>query len=177
MKNEASEGSSWSSELGEEIEEMCSLTMQQVSQRNTAAHDHSCAAHDRLRSLRLIWFPHLFRLVFPICQGAHFYIGTSIFVPWQAMAGQPAPFAVNYSLGNIIALCSTGFLVGCTSCCLLASSWCYAGLCRQLQNITTGHRLLCSVGYLGLAVQARGADELFGILAQKGVEPGKNGRA
>jgi len=104
MKNEASEGSSWSSELGEEIEEMCSLTMQQ----------------------RMIGFA--------VCASFGFLISFGSFFRFaKAMAGQPAPFAVNYSLGNIIALCSTGFLVG---------------PCRQLQNITTGHRLLCSVGYL-----------------------------
>jgi len=71
---------------------------------------------------------------FAVCASFGFLISFGSFFRFaKAMAGQPAPFAVNYSLGNIIALCSTGFLVG---------------PCRQLQNITTGHRLLCSVGYL-----------------------------
>lgn len=41
---------------------------------------------------------------------------------------------MNYSLGNIITLFSTMFLVG---------------PCRQLKNITNGNRLLYSVGYIG----------------------------
>merc|ERR1712086_731095 len=46
-------------------------------------------------------------------------------------------FAKAYSLGNIVPLCATGFLVG---------------PCKQLQNITEGSRMLCSICYIGSIV-------------------------
>ena len=45
------------------------------------------------------------------------------------MGGNPVPFAVCYSLGNLIALASTGFIVG---------PW------RQCKNMFAGTRFVCT---------------------------------
>ena len=51
---------------------------------------------------------------------ACFFIGLALsfssFLSFGSLiSGNPAPFALKYSLGNILALCSTGFLVGPTA--------------------------------------------------------------
>jgi len=91
-----------------EMDEMCSLTYKQ----------------------RLIGFA--------ICAAIGFMISFGSFLRFaKALGGNPVPFAKAYSLGNIVSLCATGFLVG---------------PCKQLQNITEGSRMLCSICYIGSIV-------------------------
>mmetsp|Transcript_5591 Transcript_5591/g.17203 ORF Transcript_5591/g.17203 Transcript_5591/m.17203 type:complete len:197 (-) Transcript_5591:127-717(-) len=50
---------------------------------------------------------------FCICFGISLAISlTSMFSVAQLIAGNPAPFAVKYTLGNILSLLSTGFIIG-----------------------------------------------------------------
>mmetsp|Transcript_30598 Transcript_30598/g.67034 ORF Transcript_30598/g.67034 Transcript_30598/m.67034 type:complete len:200 (+) Transcript_30598:215-814(+) len=52
----------------------------------------------------------------------------------QLLAGQPAPFAIRYTLGNVISLVSTGFIVGPA---------------RQLRQMTAPTRWISATIYLG----------------------------
>merc|ERR1712086_1175365 len=72
-----------------EMDEMCSLTYKQ----------------------RLIGFA--------ICAAIGFMISFGSFLRFaKALGGNPVPFAKAYSLGNIVSLCATGFLVGTLFLCL-----------------------------------------------------------
>eukprot|EP00656_Telonema_subtile_P029981 TRINITY_DN33021_c0_g1_i1.p1 TRINITY_DN33021_c0_g1~~TRINITY_DN33021_c0_g1_i1.p1 ORF type:complete len:224 (+),score=44.20 TRINITY_DN33021_c0_g1_i1:366-1037(+) len=75
---------------------------------------------------------------FAICGAIGMLISFGSFLRFaKALGGNPVPFAKTYSLGNIISLCATSFLVG---------------PCKQLKSITEGNRLACSIAYIGAIV-------------------------
>lgn len=52
----------------------------------------------------------------------------------KLLLGQPRDFAIKYTLGNVLALCSTAFLIGPM---------------RQVRNMTASHRWVAALIYLG----------------------------
>merc|ERR1712226_839838 len=66
---------------------------------------------------------------------ACFFIGMALsFVGWLTLLSQNyESFAVLYTFGNVVALCSSGFLVG---------------PCKQVKNMTKSHRIGCVIVYI-----------------------------
>mmetsp|Transcript_11450 Transcript_11450/g.29772 ORF Transcript_11450/g.29772 Transcript_11450/m.29772 type:complete len:195 (+) Transcript_11450:62-646(+) len=62
---------------------------------------------------------------------------TSMFSFTKLVLGQPRDFAIKYTLGNIIAICSTAFIIGPM---------------RQVKNMSASHRWLAALLYLGAMV-------------------------
>mmetsp|Transcript_11451 Transcript_11451/g.29774 ORF Transcript_11451/g.29774 Transcript_11451/m.29774 type:complete len:229 (+) Transcript_11451:62-748(+) len=131
------------SELQELQESMCpALTYEQV-----CALQHSHAAWPRT-SLSLPLIPILARRVtatrpqrfwgFAACFCAGVLLSiTSMFSFTKLVLGQPRDFAIKYTLGNIIAICSTAFIIGPM---------------RQVKNMSASHRWLAALLYLGAMV-------------------------
>lgn len=72
---------------------------------------------------------------FAICFAAGVVLSlTSVFSLTQMLAGNPAPFAIKYSLGNLISLFSTAFIVGPA---------------RQVKNMAHPTRWVTALVYLG----------------------------
>jgi len=109
---EAEAETSWSGEMRDsltnEVNEFCTLSYKQ----------------------RLIGFACCAALGFILSLGSFMRLA-------KALAGNPVPFAISYSFGNLISLCSTGFIVGPK---------------KQFQNMFQGHRAPTVIVYLGSIV-------------------------
>lgn len=71
---------------------------------------------------------------FVICFSAGILLSlSSMFSFTKLILGYPRDFAIKYTIGNILAICSTGFLVG-------------PG--RQLRNMTAANRWIAALMYL-----------------------------
>lgn len=62
---------------------------------------------------------------------------TSMFSFTKLVLGYPRDFAIKYTLGNIIAICSTAFIIGPM---------------RQVRNMSASHRWLAAMLYVGAMI-------------------------